>query len=114
MMPLVRTAVFLTGLAMLSAPVLAKEKDIEAGKALSATCAACHGADGVVGTLPSYPIIAGQYEDYLVKAITEYRDGDRKNIVMGGMAAALSDEDIKQLAAYYASLPSPLSVLPQD
>lgn len=113
MMTLIRKAALLTGLAVLAAPVLAQADDIEAGKALSATCVACHGADGISGTLPTYPIIAGQYEDYLVKALTEYRDGGRKNIIMGSMAAALSDEDIEKLAAYYASLPSPLSVLPE-
>lgn len=95
----------------LAAPVVAGDK--EAGKELSVTCAACHGEDGV-GTLDIYPIIAGQYEDYLVHALKAYRDGKRKNIIMGGMAAALSDDDIKNLAAYYAAMPSPLKVVPND
>lgn len=114
MMTMMRNAVLLTGLTMISTQALAKGEEIEAGKALAATCVACHGEDGVNGTLPTYPIIAGQYKDYLVKALKEYRDGARKNIIMGSMAAALSDDDIKNLAAYYASLPGPLSILPQD
>lgn len=111
MMPLIRTALLTLGLAAISAPALAG--DAEAGKELSATCAACHGEDGI-GTLDIYPILAGQYEDYLVVSLKAYRDGGRKNIVMGGMAAMLSDEDIANLAAFYASLPGPLRTLPNN
>lgn len=116
MMLQLRTTLMFLGLAtvgLIASPAPAQAGDAQAGEAISATCAACHGADGI-GTLPIYPVIAGQYEDYLVHSLKAYRDGERKNIVMGGMAAALSDEDIKNLAAYYASLPSPLNVLPDD
>jgi cytochrome c553 len=85
--------------------------DVEAGKQKSVTCQACHGPDGK-GTNPMYPVIAGQYEDYLVHALKAYRDGSRKNAIMAGLAAPLSDEDIKDLAAYYASMPSALHTLP--
>ena len=77
--------------------------DATAGKEKSALCAACHGADGN-GTDPSYPRLAGQHESYLAKAMHDYKSGDRKNPIMAGMVAALSDEDIDNLAAYFASM----------
>jgi len=77
--------------------------DAAAGKEKSALCAACHGADGN-GTDPSYPRLAGQHQDYLAKALHDYKAGERKNPIMAGMVAALNDDDIENLAAYYASL----------
>ncbi len=83
--------------------------NIAAGKdKATALCAACHGADGVTAIDPSYPKLAGQYPDYLARALSDYKSGARKNAIMAGMAAALSKEDIANIAAYYASLPSPL------
>jgi cytochrome c553 len=75
----------------------------ELGRAKSATCVACHGEDGR-GIAPNFPVIAGQYADYLEHALRQYRDGKRDNAVMAPMAANLSDADIADLAAYYASL----------
>jgi cytochrome c553 len=66
------------------------------------TCVACHGNDGV-GILPEYPNLAGQHADYIENSLKAYRGGQRKNPVMGGMAAPLTDKDIKELAAYYSS-----------
>jgi cytochrome c553 len=66
------------------------------------TCVACHGNDGI-GILPEYPNLAGQHADYLEQALRSYRGGQRKNAVMAGMAAALTDQDIKELAKYYSS-----------
>lgn len=66
-------------------------------------CQSCHGEDGM-GTDPSYPVLAGQHESYLVVALTEYRSGERKNAIMGGFAASLTDEDINELAKWYASM----------
>ncbi|MBE9548968.1 MAG: cytochrome c [Proteobacteria bacterium] len=77
--------------------------DAAAGKEKSALCVACHGADGN-GTDPSYPRLAGQHQDYLAKALHDYKAGERKNPIMAGMVAALNDDDIENLAAYYASL----------
>lgn len=82
--------------------------DIAAGKEKSAMCVACHGADGK-STMPVVPgmvvpNIGGQYADYLVKTLKDYRSGSRKNPNMNGMAASLSDQDIENLAAYYSSL----------
>ncbi|HXS73589.1 MAG TPA: cytochrome c [Rhodanobacteraceae bacterium] len=85
--------------------------DIAAGKQKVATvCAACHGADGN-STDPQYPRLAGQYEDYIVQALHEYKSGERKNAIMVGMAAPLSDADIDNVAAYFSSLPGKLSDL---
>jgi len=66
------------------------------------TCVACHGNDGI-GILPEYPNLAGQYADYIEQALKAYRAGQRKNLVMGGMATALTDADIEALASYYSS-----------
>jgi cytochrome c553 len=68
----------------------------------AATCVACHGNDGI-GILPEYPNLAGQHEDYIRHALQAYRGGQRKNAVMGGMAAALTDSDIVELANYYSN-----------
>jgi cytochrome c553 len=85
--------------------------NIAAGKEkATALCAACHGLDGVTAIDPSYPKLAGQYPDYLSRALSDYKSGARKNAIMMGMAAALTKEDIANVAAYYASLPSPLKV----
>lgn len=101
-------AVVLLGLGVLASGAMAG--NIAAGKEKeTAICAACHGADGITAIDPSYPKLAGQYPDYLARALSDYKSGARKNAIMGGMAAALSKEDIANIAAYYASLPSPLS-----
>ena len=78
--------------------------DAEAGKTKAAACAACHGPDGNAGIDPQYPRLAGQYRDYLAKALHEYKAGDRKNPIMAGFAGTLSDVDIEDLAAYFSSL----------
>jgi len=95
----------ITTLAFACGPALAAQGDIEAGKAKAVTCQACHGADGNAGTDPQYPRLAGQYHDYLARALHEYKNGDRKNPIMAGFAATLSDADIENLAMYFSSLP---------
>lgn len=84
---------------------VAQSADIDAGKAKAAVCAACHGANGV-SVIPDYPNLAGQKQKYLKTAITAYRDGERKNGIMSPMASGLTDTDIDNLAAYFASLPA--------
>jgi len=79
--------------------------NVEAGKDKSLACQACHGQDGAAAIDPQYPRLAGQYADYLARALHEYRSGARKNPIMAGFATTLSDQDINDLAAYYASLP---------
>lgn len=86
--------------------------NIAAGKEkATALCASCHGADGITTIDPSYPKLAGQYPDYLARALSDYKTGARKNAIMAGMAAGLSKADMANLAAYYASLPSPLKTV---
>jgi cytochrome c553 len=84
------------------------EGDIAAGKAKSPVCAACHGANGI-SAVPIYPNLAGQKEAYLVNVLKAYKTQQRQGAnaaVMWGIAAGLSDQDIENLAAYYASLPA--------
>ena len=73
-----------------------------------AQCAACHGKDFASPVDPSYPKLAGQYVDYLEKALRDYQTGSRKNAIMAGLAKPLSRADIKDLAAYLSRLPGPL------
>ena len=96
-------------LAAASIPALAKG-DIEAGKTKSATCQACHGADGNAAD-PQYPRLAGQYHDYLARELHEYRDGSRTNPIMVGFAKPLTDQEIEDLAAYFSALPGKLGTL---
>ena len=77
--------------------------DAAAGKAKAATCAGCHGPEGVSSN-PMWPNLAGQKEGYMVKQIKAFRDGTRTDPMMGPMAKPLSDADIDNLAAYYSSL----------
>jgi cytochrome c553 len=81
----------------------------ERGKEKAAqVCAACHGAEGNKPIDPSQPILAGQYYDYLVRALTDYKIGRRNNPIMKGFAGTLSRQDIEDLAAWFASRSSPL------
>lgn len=75
--------------------------DPQAGKQKSAACQSCHGPDG---NSPSaqFPRLAGQYPDYLVHALTEYKTGRRKNPIMAGFAANLSSQDMEDLASFFA------------
>lgn len=84
------------------APVMAAKPDLVKGEAtFTAVCAACHGADGNSGT-PAYPKLAQQHPEYLVKQLQEYKSGKRKNAIMQGFAATLSDADMKNVA-YWAT-----------
>ena len=74
----------------------------EEGKKKSVTCAACHGEGGAKPILPEYPVLAGQQEDYLTAALNQYKSGKRQNAIMKGLAAALTPQDIRDLAAYFA------------
>lgn len=82
--------------------------DIEAGRQKAEVCAACHGKDGNTPIDPSYPRLAGQHADFLLRALTDYKNDQRKNAIMGAQAKALSGTDMKNLAAYYESLPGQL------
>lgn len=76
--------------------------DAAAGAKKAETCAACHGPAGAKPTTPDYPVLAGQHEDYLAKALLAYKKGKRKNAIMNGMAAPLTKQDIADLAEYFS------------
>jgi cytochrome c553 len=74
----------------------------DAGKEKASACEACHGITGE-STDPAFPNLAGQHASYLAQALSDYRSGARKNPIMSGMVAVLSNQDILDLAAWYAS-----------
>lgn len=91
------------GLSMASSAWASSRGDAEAGKQkATAVCAACHGADGN-STAPNFPRLAGQNEDYLRIALIRYKTKERNNAIMNGQAAPLTDKEIADLAAYFAS-----------
>jgi cytochrome c553 len=93
----------ITFLVMLSLPGVALAKgDPVSGQEKAVTCEACHGKDGH-SIDPNYPNLAGQHYSYLVKALSDYRSGDRSNAIMSSFASNLSNQDIEDLAAWYAS-----------
>lgn len=91
------------GFAFANSPAAPTAKaDPVKGKALAEqVCAACHGADGN-SVAAANPTLAGQHADYIVKQLTEFKSGARKNPIMMGMAAPLSPEDMKNVGAYFA------------
>ncbi len=84
-------------------PVAAASGEADVGKKKSTPCAACHGANGISPS-DAFPNLAGQYEDYLATALKHYKNGKRKNAIMQGQVANLSDKDMADLAAYFSSL----------
>jgi len=81
----------------------------ERGKAKAAqVCAACHGADGAKPSAPDQPILAGQYPDYLIKALRDYKSGKRANPIMKAFAGQLSRQDMEDVAAWFSSQKSSL------
>jgi cytochrome c553 len=95
--------------ALVSVPALAA--DIEQGRIKAEqVCAACHGKDGNTPIDPSYPRLAGQHKDFLERALLDYRSDARKNPIMAANAKQLTRDDVRNVAAYYASLPGVLTV----
>lgn len=93
---------FVVGLALIA--TAARAADPVAGKQkFEATCAACHGANGI-SIADIYPNLAGQKTQYLVVQLTAFRDGSRRNAIMQPMAASLTDADIANIAAYLSAL----------
>lgn len=78
--------------------------DVEAGKTKAAGCAGCHGANGI-GAADTYPNLAGQHADYIVKQLKAFKAGTRNNPMMSPMAGPLSEQDMADIAAYFDSLP---------
>jgi cytochrome c553 len=99
----------------LAAPAAFAGGDAASGKQIvDRTCAACHSANGISnkGQDPQPPILAGQYKDYIIQALHEYKLNQRKGSPMNAMAAPLSEQDIKDVAEYFSNLPGPLGNLP--
>jgi len=92
-------AVYLTGQTKETTAASASDT---AGQAKSATCQACHGPTGT-STQAIYPNLGGQHQNYLSKALHDFRDGSRPNAIMSGFAGGLSDADIEDITAWYAS-----------
>jgi cytochrome c553 len=88
---------------VVAVPAAAADANAGAAKAKE-VCAACHGMDGN-SQQPDYPKLGGQHADYLAKSLRDYKSGARKNPIMAGFAAALTKQDIDNLAAYYAQQP---------
>jgi len=78
------------------------EGDIEKGKTKAIACQVCHGKGGK-STNPLYPVLAGQHTQYIVKQLRAFNSGTRKDPIMNGMAAPLTEEDMHDLAAYFNS-----------
>ena len=103
------TLAFAAAAALGLAPAAGAKGNPEQGKSKAAqVCAACHGADGAKPSAPDQPILAGQYSDYLVKALADYKSGKRNNAIMKGFAANLSKRDIEDLSAWFAAQKSNL------
>lgn len=88
----------------LSAPALAAKGNADAGKAKAEPCKACHGETGASAS-PEFPKIGGQHADYIATALRHYKLGKRKNPIMAGQVANLSEKDMQDLAAWYSSQP---------
>ena len=107
MLPILRQGAALLALAFVASHAGAADR--AAGQAKhEAVCAACHGKDANTPIDPSYPKLAGQYRDYLERALLDYKSGARKNAIMAAQAQTLSKAEIANLSAYYASLPGSL------
>lgn len=83
------------------APAAAKPDLAKGQAAVTAVCGACHTADGSRGS-PANPILQGQHPEYLAKQLAEFKSGKRDNAIMKGMSATLSDDDMKNVSAFYA------------
>lgn len=91
--------------AILATPALAQESKPDPAKGrtiATGVCVACHGVDGN-SPITANPVLAGQHREYIIKQLRNYKSGDRQNPIMNGMAASLSEQDMQDVAAYYAS-----------
>lgn len=93
-----------------STPAQRLPGDPAAGREKAQACIACHGEDGNSQN-PEWPRIGGQYADYLYHSLRAYKSGERQNAVMAGQVANLSDEDMADLASYYAIQDGPLDTV---
>ncbi len=92
---------------LIATPLAHASGDPVAGKQKAAACFGCHAENGI-SPQPIFPNLGGQYANYLLHSLQAYKSGDRKNAIMQGIVAALSEQDMKDVAAYFASLPGAL------
>ncbi len=104
------TCFALAGIMLLCASPVLADGNARAGAKKATTCFACHGKNGE-SVSPTYPRLAGQHQNYLEQALHEYQSGQRSNPIMQGFARQLSEKDIADITAYYASLPGTLQSL---
>ena len=100
---------FLAAMAF-GAAILARADAAAGHEKAKQVCAACHGETGQKPLTPDYPVLAGQYADYLYKALRDYKSGARKNPVMAGMAQPLTDREMRDVADWFSSQEGPLYV----
>ena len=105
-------ATLLVALLALASPFAHAGGDAGAGAQKSKACAACHGADFNTPVSADIPRLAGQHEDYLVRALSDYKTGARKNPIMDGQVRELSAQDIRDIAAYASGLSGKLKTIP--
>ena len=105
-------ATLLIALLALASPFAYAGGNAAAGAQKAKVCAACHGADFNTPVSADIPRLAGQHQDYLARALTDYKSGARKNAVMDGQAGALSAQDIEDVAAYISGLSGKLKIMP--
>ena len=98
-----KVALFSSVIISLCGTGVANAADVAAGKAKAGLCIGCHGADGI-SVIPMYPNLKGQKAMYTAKQLKAFRDKTRADPVMAALASGLTDADIENLAAYYASL----------
>ena len=99
---MIRTSLLAASLLVLCVPAFAAAGNADAGREKSVPCKACHGEAGV-SVSPDFPKIAGQHSDYILVALRHYKAGKRKNPIMAGQVANLSEADMRDLAAWYSS-----------
>ncbi|MDD9799275.1 MAG: cytochrome c [Gammaproteobacteria bacterium] len=97
-------AAALTALTLTAGILTVAAADVDAGRAKAQQCIACHGDSGISPS-GAFPNLAGQHAEYLVQTLRDYKSGARKNAVMGALVGALSEEDMQDIAAFYASQP---------
>jgi cytochrome c553 len=96
-------AAFAVGVGVVAAADRAAAEDAAAGRQKALQCQACHGLDGLA-KIPGAPHIGGQVKEYLVKSMRDYKSGMRKDEMMAVVMRQLSEQDIEDLAAYYAGI----------
>ena len=102
MRPAIATRIAAAFFSWIALPALAASGNADAGRKKAEPCKACHGEAGVSAS-PEFPNLAGQHADYLAAALVHYKNGKRKNPIMQGQVANLSEKDMMDLSAFFAS-----------